>query len=59
MARTEVPVTMGRRVLSLAAVSAEVAEDRDDPPEVNERDMISRRTSIWMMVIALFGCRNL
>lgn len=40
MARTEVPVTMGRRVLSLVADKEDVVEERTDPPEFNVRDMV-------------------
>lgn len=42
--RTEVPVTMGRRVRSVAAERALVEDGwrADVPPEVRERDMVRR-----------------
>lgn len=45
MARTEVPVTMGRRVRSLVRDNwDDVCEDaRDEPPDVSERDIVTRK----------------
>lgn len=45
MARTEVPVTMGRRVRSLVRDNwDDVCEDaRDEPPDVSERDIVMRK----------------
>lgn len=54
IARTEVPVTMGLRVLSVAALVALDAR-MADPPEERERDMMRVSRSLIFEVVVMMN----
>jgi hypothetical protein len=52
-AKTDVPVTMGRRVRSVAAVTDDVA--RVDPPGASDRDIVRRSKAIYGRMVMIAG----
>lgn len=51
-------MTMGRRVRSFAALREVAAEERVDPPEVSDRDMVKIVKMDWIGVMVPFKCNN-
>ena len=49
---------MGRRVRSFAALREVAAEERVDPPEVSDRDMVKIVKMDWIGVMVPFKCNN-